>query len=994
LTSCDARAFPRRGACAARLVSVLACLIILPLTGQALFAQQAQPDTYAGFDGQNVSSVEVAARPEVDVQAMRKLIQQQSAKPFSTTAIRQSAAALEQTHLFSQVQVSVEPENDGLRVLFVLQPADYVGIIQFSGTGTRFPYTELLQAVNIPEQSPFVPELEDQAQKGLLDFLHKRGYFTAAVQTQVQRDEQHKIVNLIFQCRLEQQARVREIVFDGLSQQESADVRGALRGVWARLKHVSLRPGQKYSEPKVTKSIDFIRDHLRKGNRLAPQVRLAAAVYDPDSNRVDITFRVTPAPQVSVRISGATLSNRTLQRLVPIYEENSVDQDLIDEGQRNLKSYFQSRGYFDVSVDSHFEKQGATASIVYEISRGTKHRVTGVYFNGNHWFSDKQLETHVFIKKGFLFSRGSYSEQLLSKSKDSLTRLYNDAGFGSVLIRPQVEDFRPEVDVTFEIAEGPQDKVATLQVIGNKTQTLAALTRKHPLHLQPGNPYSQHLLEVDRSQLLAAYLDRGYLNVNFVSSVSPVPSDPHKMNVTFTMEEGPQARVSDVILLGEQHTRPQFLQKIYGAQITADEPLSETKFLQSESDLYDLGIFDWASVKPLRPIVDQDQEEVLVKVHESPLNSIDIGGGLEIIPRDGNVPANSVVVPGIPPISLGNKFTVSQNSYVGPRFTFDFSRHDLLGRAETATIGTVLSRLDQRVFFTYTDPHLDGSSWSSLLNFSAERTTENPIFTAELGQVSFQVEKALNKKHTSNLILRYSFERTNLYKIIIPDLVLPQDQHVRLSTLEVEYVRDKRDNPLDAHHGIYQSFDFGVTPKAFWSSANFVRFLGQTSFYKPLKSWLVWANNFHLGLAKPFSGSDVPLSERFFSGGADSLRGFPINAAGPQRPVPVCSNPADPSTCTLISVPEGGDMLFIFNSEARFPLPFKQGLGGVLFYDGGNVYSNINLRQFADDFTHSIGIGLRYKTPVGPVRFDVGYRITSVPGVSAKQYFVSLGQSF
>lgn len=87
-------------------------------------------------------------------------------------------------------------------------------------------------------------------------------------------------------------------------------------------------------------------------------------------------------------------------------------------------------------------------------------------------------------------------------------------------------------------------------------------------------------------------------------------------------------------------------------------------------------------------------------------------------------------------------------------------------------------------------------------------------------------------------------------------------------------------------------------------------------------------------------------------------------------------------------------MLFIFNSEARFPLPIRSGLGGVVFYDGGNVYSNINLRQFADDFTHSVGVGIRYQTPVGPVRFDVGYRLTSVPGVRTDQYFVTLGQSF
>ena len=263
--------------------------------------------------------------------------------------------------------------------------------------------------------------------------------------------------------------------------------------------------------------------------------------------------------------------------------------------------------------------------------------------------------------------------------------------------------------------------------------------------------------------------------------------------MTYTIEEGPAANITDVVLLGQQHAKPSFISEITGRQIKPGQPLSQGRFLQSESDLYDLGIFDWASVEPLRPIVDQTGEEVLVKVHESPLNSMDIGGGLEIIPRDGNVPVNAVAVPGIPPISLGDKFTVSQKSYIGPRFIFDFTRHDIRGRAETATVGTILSRLDQRALFTYADPHLHGTSWSSLLSLSVERTTENPIYTADLGGASFQIEKALDRRRTKHLIARYSFNRTDISDIVIPGLVVPEDQHVRLSTFDGEYIRDTRD---------------------------------------------------------------------------------------------------------------------------------------------------------------------------------------------------------
>jgi outer membrane protein insertion porin family len=986
----------RNATCVGLLLLSTLAVSAVPLRAQQAQQARATGQTgYAGFEGQPVSAINIAVRPDMDIARLRNAITLQPGKPFAAAAVRESVAALQQTHQFTQVQVSLEPDQAGVRVLFILQPADYVGVVQFPGTGHTFPYTALLQAVNIPEQSPFYPALETNGQKGLLDYLHKHGYFVADVQPEIHADEPHRIVNVIFRCTLKKQAKIRTITFNGLSAEQSARLLKSLRGIWARLKTVSLKTGQKYSEPHITKAIPFMQDHLRTDNQLPPTIRLASANYDPDTNKVDVTFNVIPGPKVSVEVAGAPVSKKTIRKLIPIYEEGSVDQDLVDEGERNLKAYFQTKGFFNATVASHVDHQDSAVKIVYEVDRGTKHKVRGVYFDGNHYFTDKQLSPRVSVKKGlFLFLHGTYSEQLLSKSVSSINGLYKDNGFADVSVQSKVEDFDPEVIVTFKISEGPQDKVAALQVSGNKTQALAALMKKYPLGLGPGQPFSQKLLDSGRSQLLAAYLDLGYLNADVRSAFSASPDDPHKINVTYAIDEGPQARISDVVLLGEKHTKPKFISEVADGQIKPGKPLSQGQFLQSESDLYGLGIFDWASIAPLRPIVDQTQEEVLIKIHESPLNSMDIGGGIEIIPRAGNIPVNAVAVPGIPPISLGNKFTVSQKSYIGPRFSFDFERHNIRGRAETATIGTILSRLDQRGFFTYADPHLHGSTWSSLFSLSGERTTQNPIYTAELGQASFQIQKALDKKHTKNLIFRYSFQRTDLYDLLIPGLVLPQDQHVRLSTFDTEYVRDSRDKPLDAHHGVYQTFDFGVTPTALGSSANFVRFLGQTAFYKPVKPWLVWANNFRLGLAKPFAGSDVPLSERFFTGGADSLRGFTIDGAGPQRPVPVCANPANPATCTLISVPVGGDMLFIFNSEARFPLPIYPGLGGVLFYDGGNVYSNINLRQFVDDFTHSVGVGVRYQTPVGPIRFDVGYRITNIPGLQATQYFVSIGQSF
>jgi outer membrane protein assembly factor BamA len=521
-----------------------------------------------------------------------------------------------------------------------------------------------------------------------------------------------------------------------------------------------------------------------------------------------------------------------------------------------------------------------------------------------------------------------------------------------------------------------------------------AFNRALVLNLGPGKPYSAQLLEEDRNQIIAAYLNSGYLNAKFESHVSRAQDDPHAIDVVYVIDEGTLARVGQVGILGANKTRATLIRTITDSGVQEGQPLSEGKFLTAESDLYNLDTFDWVSVAPLRPISDQSEEEVLIKVHESKRNTMDVGGGIEVLPRSGNIPVGAVVVPGLPAVSLGSKYTTSQKSFVGPRVTFQLARRDLRGRAETAAIDIVYSRLDQRGMLSFTDPHLNGSTWSSLFSVSGERTTENPIYTAVLGQAGLQFERAFDRKRTRLLRARYSYQRTDLTNITIPELVLPRDQHVRTSTFAIEYVRDSRDNALDAHRGIFQTFTFGVTPTALGSSANFVRFLGRTSLYKPIKPWLTWANNFRLGLAPPFAGSYVPLSESFFSGGPDSLRGFPINGAGPQRPVTVCSNPSNSSTCSLISVPVGGQMLAIWNSEARFPIPLKKGLGGVFFYDGGNVYSKINLNQLKNNWSNSVGIGLRYQTPIGPIRFDVGRNLSPIPGVKATQFFVTVGQAF
>ena len=464
------------------------------------------------------------------------------------------------------------------------------------------------------------------------------------------------------------------------------------------------------------------------------------------------------------------------------------------------------------------------------------------------------------------------------------------------------------------------------------------------------------------------------------------------MSVVYTIQEHQLVRVEDVLYLGQNKTRLSLIKKT--AEIPTEVPMRRIQLLTGESRLYDLNVFDWASVGPRKPITDQTDEDVLVKVHEAKQNEITYGFGFEISRRGGNVPAGTVAVPGLPPVDLGkNKLAPSESTFASPLGSIEYTRRNMRGLGETASGSILLARLDQRLITTYTQPHFLGSQWSSLTSFSIERTSENPLFTAGLGDLSFQVERLISRKHNTRLQVRYDFNKTTLSHLLVPELVLPQDRNVHLSTFSGTLIHDTRDKPLDAHNGVYSTVNLGITPTSLGSSANFAKFFAQFAKYKPVHS-MVFANSIRLGFAKSFVDSFVPTSQLFFSGGGTSLRGFPIDQAGPQRLVPFCNVLQGQQQCVNVTVPLGGRHLFILNSELRFPLGLMKPLGGVVFYDGGNVFRTINGGDFASNYSNTIGAGLRYSTPIGPIRIDIGRNLSPLPGLKATQFFITLGQAF
>src|SRR5207249_1523099 len=321
------------------------------------------------------------------------------------------------------------------------------------------------------------------------------------------------------------------------------------------------------------------------------------------------------------------------------------------EGQQNLVDYFEKKSYLDAKVNTTFERQPDQILVLYEITKGKKHKVDRIVLRGNHELPEKDLLAQIVVKKSHIWTHGSESQKLVKQSVKNLEALYHDHGYEDVKIQPQTIDHEPKVEVVFNIEEGAQTIVNNAEVTGNEHIPYNQLAPPVGIQMHPGAPFSPRLFAEDRNRISATYLNHGYLNVDVKTRVDRDPSSPHRVDLVYTITERQLVRVGDVIYLGQKQTRPALIAKT--TQIPREAPMERGEMLAAESRLYDLNIFGWSSIGPRRPIVDQTEESALVKVNEAKRNEITYGFGFEVSHRGGNTPSGTVAVPGGPPVQLG-----------------------------------------------------------------------------------------------------------------------------------------------------------------------------------------------------------------------------------------------------------------------------------------------------------------------------------------------------
>jgi len=946
----------------------------------------------SSYEGQNVTSIAVAGRPQSAASEFEPLFVQKPGEPFSSDKVNATLAALKASEKAEDVRVQVDAEADGVSVVFILEPAVYFGIFQFPGA-ERFSYARLAQVANFQAQTPFNPGDVEKDRQALITFFRQEGYFQAKVDSEVKVDSANGLANILFDCQLNRAAKFGQLDIVGASAEDTATLSHSLQTFLARVIGAATRPGHPYHYTTLTKATSYLQSQLEKKGRLGAQVTLAGAEYHAETNRADIHFTVVPGPESKVAIEGAHIWSWTRKALLPMYQGVGVDEESVEEGRQALISHFQSKGYFDAKVDAKLSSDANGVTVLYQITKEQKHKVAAVELSGNSKLPASQLTPHLTVTKGNVFSHGDFSQQLVRSSVNNLKAVYQSEGFSDVQVASSVTNRGGDITVQFRVTEGPRDVVNSLAIEGNDTMT-AAQFAPGGLKLAAGQGYSQAHVEADRANIVAHYWQAGYLNASFRETATEISKkDPHRINVVYQIYEGPKVIAGNIVTLGREQTKQRLIDQDV-AGIKPGQPLTESELLLAGSKLYDhTGVFDWAEVDPKRQIIAQSTEDAVVRVHEAKRNQLTYGFGFEVINRGGSIPSGTVALPGLPPVGLPPNFTTSQTTFFGPRGTIQYTRNNVGGKGDSLSFTGFAGRLNQRGAAYYIVPDFLWSPWKATTSASADRDEENPLFSSQQELASTQLQRPLDNAQKNTLFLRYSFSQTDLPRVLIQDLVPLADRHVRLSTVGVNLTRDTRDNPLDEHQGVLDSAELDLNSTKLGSSVNFAKFTGQAAFYKQGFHNIVFANSLRIGLAQPYANSRVPLSEEFFTGGGNTLRGFPLDGAGPQRPVQVCSNGV--TTCdNFISVPSGGNELLLINAEARIPLGIKKGLGLAVFYDGGNVFPTVGFHDFTSLYSNNVGLGLRYATPVGPVRIDVGRNLNPLQGVSATQYFITIGQAF
>jgi outer membrane protein assembly complex protein YaeT len=974
------------------------CLLYVLAAAQAVHAADLAPP--AEYEGKIVAHIRFD--PPTQPLAASDLARVLALSPgveLHLTDVRAAIKRLYGTGEYDSIEVDTEPAPGGVNLIFRTTGQWFVGPVDVKGKIQQPPNSgQLASAARLDLGMPFSDGDVDIAVEKLGALLQRNGLYRGTVTPEVVRDPQHQQVSITFRVDPGKRARLTLPNVTGDTKIPAEKVAHA-----AKYKEILFFPWKLATQADTESGLENIRHRYEKQDRLTASVTLDHTDYLADANRVRPSIRADGGPKVKIDAEGAKVSKGTLKKYVPVFDEGSVYQDLLVTGARNLRDYFQNRGYFDVQVGfaSH-NPSPDLETITYKVSLGASHRVVSLSIKGNSYFTDAEIRERMYIhSKGFIRLRhGRYSQVFATRDGEAIQALYRDSGFRDCQVTTRtVDNYRGkkgDVAVTVGINEGAQYLVSNLTVSGITLKDKDAILSS--MASSQGQPFSETTVAMDRDYILAQYQRAGYPDAAFAFHAAP--AGLHQVNLQYDVTEGKHQYVREVLISGLRTTRHHLVDPLI--TMHSGDPLSWTEMGEIQRHLYNLGVFDRVDTAIQNPGGDDEDKYVDLHLVEGHLYTIGVGVGAEIAKIGGSA------------ANINNPTGVTG---FAPRFDLQLSRLNMFGLGQSVAFNGRYSTLDRRAELSYTIPkfhHVEGRDIT--VTGLYDNTRDILTFTAVRLQGAAQVSQRLSK--ATKLLFRYSWTNDHIDAgtLKIDPLLIPlYSQPSQVGLFGVNLVEDRRDDPLDAHRGIYNSLDVGLATHAFGGNKNFARFLARNSYYKKLGGNLILASNTEFGVIRPFSTDGIatdeymPLPERFFGGGDSTMRGFPMNQAGPR----------DPDT----GFPLGGNALLFHTTELRFPL-IGDNIFGVIFHDMGNIYTGLGSVSFSvhqnglTDFNymvHAVGFGIRYRTPVGPILIDLAYSINpptfnglqgtydqllfggatkTVQSVSHFQYFFSIGQAF
>ncbi len=959
--------------------------------------------SYQGLTVKDIQFRGVEGDQRIQAQ-LRELVQQEVGKPLDRQTIRRSMRALYATGRFADLQVEAQRTSpQELTLVFEAELNFFIGSITSDANLKHPSDTQLVDSTKLKLGEVLTRAKVEQSIERILAVMRDNGFYRATVTEKETQRPEVQLTDVQFHVVPGPQAKVGLLTVEGDPGLTTPEI----------VKISKMKPGKRVTQDLVSKSLQNLRKKYSSQKRLESQIAIAGRKYREDTNTVDFTYRIERGPLVDIQSEGASLSKRKFKKLVPVYEENAVDEDLLNEGRRNIRDYLQTQGYFDAKVNYTESSDPNQLRVIYDVDRGEKHDVVRVILEGNKYFDDDLIRERLQVQpKSIILSHGRFSQPLMNSDVDSITALYKSNGFLDASVEAQMTDDVGgkigEMAVTYRIHEGTQTRVTKLTIQGNETFPTDQLAQL--MNTQEGQAYSEQNIALDRDAVLNFYFDKGFPNTQFEYKSAPTPDKPNSMDVTFTILEGKQFFVDRVLTSQLEFTRPYVVQN--QLQIKSDDPLSQTQMAKTQAALYDLGVFNEVKMAVQNPDGDAKYKDVLIQLQEAKRWTFNYGFGLEASTgQPDSQSCTQLAQEGQTSLACSQGRTG-----VSPRVTFDVSRINFRGKANTLTLKSNIGRLQQRGLIAFEAPRwLDKANWSFTATAFYDNSINVTTFTSERLEGSVQLEDRYSR--VSRFIYRMTYRRVKASNVVVsPDQIPLLSQPVRIGMPSFGYIRDKRDNVIDTQNGNYTTFDAGVAAKYLGSEASFTRFIAQNSTYHPFKGkktnksmrW-VFARNLRLGVEQPFNNTVIPLPERFFAGGTNSHRGFALNQAGPR----------DLTTGS----PLGGYAVVVNSFELRTPpllLPWvADNLSFAFFHDAGNVFQDANEmvnnifrwhqphKEYCENestaqqcsfayISHAVGAGVRYRTPIGPIRIDIGYNLNPpvYPAMVAGPNNTTVFQSF